>query len=411
MPEGSTVHWLSYSHADQALLRDPTLEEAWDALVVPGTLATFYLAGTGGFVLTRGRPYIIDPRTPLLQTIEVARPEPKKSHLALAAIHDPEVPGIWPEREIPIEFWQPDRWTSTVERVIEFQQRYSSTASAKVDKYTQLLQQATGRTLDINPKPPHRIVPPYWAVTGIDDTWWDLSKRAIELTLDRCDPSRVMPILTLTKDTPIAVFRDLIGDLPDDCEAVFCWRGAWDEAAATEEDIAQWHEAVVYGHSVGVELTNLYGGFLSVLLTGLGLDGLNHGVGYSEQRDVRRLGATGAPPTRYYMPALRAFVSMANAQPIIDALPPEWACTCRVCRSVAVGGVPVVDTLSVEDLKRHFLLCRQREFRRVGTNLDSELAQLHEIADWLESHELHRIVPEVMGRRLALWASTVGDLR
>ena len=405
------AHWLSYSHSDQALLRDPGLEAAWDALVVPGTLATFYFAGTGGFVLTRDRPYVIDPRTPLLQTIDVSRPDPKKSHLALAAIHDPEVPSFWPDREISLAFWQDGRWPDVVNRVIDFQESYSQSATAKVDKYAALLREATGRSLAIDPKPPHQIVPPYWAVTGDDDPWWDLSLEAIEIALERCGPARVMPILTLDKDAPISAFEDLINTLPDDCERAFCWRGAWDESTATVEDIHDWIGVARLGEAVALDVTNLYGGYLSVLLTGLGLSGLNHGVGYSEQRDVRRLGATGSPPTRYYVPALRSFVSMANAQPVIDTLPAEWACSCHVCQDVVVGGVPVVNTLSVEDLKRHFLICRSRELQRVASDLDSELDQLNEVTDWLDARSFPGIFPAGISARLRLWSETIDNLR
>lgn len=406
------MHWISYSNADQALLRAPDLEHTWDALVVPGTLAVFYFQGTGGFVLTRGRPYVIDPRTPLLQTIEVSRPEPKKSHLALAEIHDPEVPFVWPDREIPISHWQDGRWPRVVQRVMDFQDDYSGSATEKIDKYAQLLAEATGRPLApaFNLDPPHRIVPPYWAVTGSLDPWWELSRDAIEIALDQYEPARVSPIVAMTRETPIARFAELLGELPDDCRAVFCWRGSWDEAQATEADIESWVHVARLGNEYDVAVTNLYGGYLSVLLTGLGLAGVNHGIGYSEQRDVRRLGETGAPPARYYVPALRSFVSRASAQPVLDSLPASWACPCPVCARVSVEGIPVVDSLSTEDLKRHFLICRDDELRRVAEDLNTELYDLEGVAGWLVDEAPRGIGGAAVGKRLEMWASTVRRL-
>ena len=76
-------------------------------------------------------------------------------------------------------------------------------------------------------------------------------------------------------------------------------------------------------------MSNLYGGYLSVLMMGRGLAGLNHGIGYSESRD-RADSPNRAPPTRYYVPALREFLTVPNAQPVIDYLPEEWACDCLV---------------------------------------------------------------------------------
>lgn len=405
------MHWLSYSHADQALLRDVRLEGTWDALVVPGTLAVFYFQGTGGFVLTRGRPYVIDPRTPLLQTIDVMRSDPKKSQLALAEIHDPEVPLVWPDREIPLSHWQDGRWPRVVQSVMDFQEGYSSSATAKIDKYAELLAEATGRTLQMAVAPPHRIVPPYWAVSDTLDPWWSLSREAIEMALERFGPTRVEPIIALTRETPIRRFSELLGDLPSDCGAVFCWSGSWDELSATEEDIREWAQVISDAEDYGLSVTNLYGGYLSVLLTGIGLSGVSHGIGYSEQRDARRLGDTGAPPARYYVPALRTFVSRASAQPVLDSLPAGWSCDCPVCTRVSVDGVPLVDSLSTEDLKRHFLICRDREFRRVADDLDAELADLEGVAGWLQNRVMGPGDAGRIGARLAMWARVVGSLR
>lgn len=409
MREGRPVHWLSYSNADQALLRDPELDDAWDGLVVPGTLATFYFDGTGGFVLTRGRSYVIDPRTPLLQEITVARPQPRRSHLAIAAVHDPEVPAVWPSEEIRLSYWRDGRWPDVVERVLDFQRGYSSQATAKIDKYARLLAEATGRSLALEPDPPHRLVPPYWAVTGPDDPWWELSRDATSLAFERYASSDVMPILATTRETPVRRFAELLGDLPGDCRQVFCWRGSWDEAEATRDDIRGWVETINQASAYDLEVTNLYGGYLSVLLTAAGLGGLNHGVGYSESRDVRRLGATGAPPTRYYVPALRAFVPRASAQPVLDSLPTDWVCDCSVCQSASEAGVPVIESLSSEDLKRHFLICRHREILRVEADIDGELDTVEEVARWLANRTFTGAIPSGAAARLSVWALGVRE--
>ena len=172
-------HSLSYTHADQALLRDQTIDHCWDGLVVPGTLATYYFGGTGGFVLTLQKPYFLDPRTPLLQTIEIRRPAPKASHLKLAEIHDPVVVEAWPESEILREHWEDGRWPEVVRRVLEFQTTYATSATAKVDKYNKLLELAGREALNAEPAAPVWLIPPYWAVGGVQDPWWALTRRAM----------------------------------------------------------------------------------------------------------------------------------------------------------------------------------------------------------------------------------------
>lgn len=402
-------HSLSYSHADQALLRDPGLTACWNGLVVPGTLATYYFEGTGGFVLARRVPYIIDPRTPLLQTIALPRPTPKMSHLKLAEIHDPDVVETWPDEEIDRAHWEDGRWPDVVRRVLEFQTTYSSSATAKIDKYTQLLKQAgIHRDGGEEPLDPLLLVPPYWAVGSTADPWWALSREAIEIAIEE-HPGQVMPIISIGPEpgVDIGTLRELIADIPDGCDQIFCWASDWIESEATDDDVQGWLSAIEVGGEHGLLVHNLYGGYLSVLLRGRGLAGVNHGVGYSENRDSRRLSATGGPPTRYYVPALHTFLTVPNAQPVIDHLPPEWACDCRVCDQVREeDGRPQVGRLSTENLKRHFLLARHDEFVRVDADLDEELDQLTVVGNWVIENE-RVFLPASEGERLLIWANAV----
>ena len=195
-------HSLSYSHSDQALLRNPSLDDCWDGLVVPGTLATYYFEGTGGFVLTRGVPYVIDPRTPLLQTIEISRPAPKASHLEFAAIHDPDVVDTWPEHEIPRSHWEDRRSPIVVRNVLGFQSRYFNNRYGKGRQVQQAVSEAGRRVFDEAPEDPLRLVPPYWAVTDVADPWWTLAREAIEIGVHDY-PRRVRPIVTIKADVDL----------------------------------------------------------------------------------------------------------------------------------------------------------------------------------------------------------------
>lgn len=395
-------HSLSYTHADQALLRDTALDEYWDGLVVPGTLATYYFGGTGGFVLTLQKPYLIDPRTPLLQTMAIRRP-PRASHLKLAEVHDPAVVGTWPEAEIPREHWEDGRWPDVVRRVLEFQVEYSTSATDKLDKYNKLRELAGREPMSAPPLDPMRLIPPYWAVLGVDDPWWALTKQALEFSLAE-HPDEALPVITLRSRADLSQFADLIRDLPAGCDRVYCWASDWNEADATRDDIEGWLAAIAAASEQDVTVCNLYGGALSVLLTARGLAGVNHGIGYSESRDSDRLAATGAPQTRYYHPALREFLTVPNAQPAIDHLPAEWACNCDVCGLVIdEAGRPQVGRLSSEQLKRHFLISRHSEFVRVDADFDAEVANLVEVGSWVVDNERPALSAR-HGERLLTWA-------
>lgn len=407
-------HWLSFSNSDQKVLHERTHGTLWDGLVVPGTLATYYKQGVGGYVLARRKPFVIDPRTPLIQPVDShVRPEPRASHKTLAAIHSPEVEAIWESgEEVYDEAWTPEIWDAAVKRVLDFQTSFESDAARKLDKYEQILRQG-GFDLDVDVEGPKYLIPPYWAVGGTYGAWWDMCIRSIELAAELEGVERLMPVLCVRDEFPVSTFLQLIDALPDGIQQIFCWRGMWNEAEATDADIDQWIDVVSHAAERGIKVWNMYGGALSALLTGRGLAGVNHGVGYSEFRATQRLGSTGAPPMRFYVPLLRRFMGVPEAQRAIDLLAGagfESACGCHVCRDrlTAVG-------MGHNDLKTHFLLCRSAEIRAASMDFvgavghlrsDAErLVALGEVPDFDKGHAYFSLVKR--GEVLKRWASAL----
>ena len=373
--------WLSFSNSDQRILREETQGLLWDALVVPGTLATYYKQGVGGYVLARRKPFVIDPRTPLIQpSLANPRPIPKASHKTLAGIHNQEIGHIWAEgNEVPMEAWSDERWEQTVSSVLEFQASFETEAAEKIDKYEAMLR-ASGMSLDIPIRGPDRLIPPYWAVHNSRERWWDLTVTAIAQASEAHGATRLMPVVCLATGTPTDRLVDLIDELPDDLDQVFCWVGSWDEGLADRTDITGWLAAIDRAAMKGIDITNMYGGALSVLLTGFGLAGVSHGVGYSESRNEQRLSQTGGPRMRYYLPRLRQFESVPKAQRLLDMLhepDDDWRCRCSVC-----SGRDSVVQLTDEELKLHFLFCRRDEFAE-AQRIEGAVASLRSDAERL----------------------------
>lgn len=412
MAEPCPKQWLSFSNSDQRVLCEETHGILWDALVVPGTLATYYKQGVGGYVLARRKPFVIDPRTPLIQPQSPLRPRPtpRASHKTLAGIHDEHVGELWSEgREVPLEAWTDDRWESTVRSVLEFQTSFETAAAEKIDKYERMLRDA-GMDLDIPINGPERLVPPYWSVRGAQDAWWRLSKSAITQALGSHGGTKLMPVLCVASDSATSTFSDLIADLPEGIDRVFCWRGSWDEAKATPEDVDGWLGAIDAAAMRGIDIINMYGGALSVLLGGRGLAGVNHGVGYSESRSEERLGSTGAPPMRYYVPRLRQFLPVPQAQRALELLAEptdDWRCECAVCRDLQT----IVD-LKTDALKQHFLLCRRGEFEAVGASFEDAVEAVRTDGERLierfeDFDDGFETVLAKRGRVLVGWAKSV----
>jgi hypothetical protein len=317
--------------------------------------------------------------------------------------------GIWPSDEIDLGYWEDAGWQDVVHRVLDFQERYASSATGKITKYQQLLVEA-GQTPDIesDPEPPTRFVPPYFASTGPADPWWALTREAIEISAERFASSAIYPVLALRSQTRVETFAALVRQLPGGIDTVFCWRGSWQEQDATVADVAGWAATVKTADELGIRVLNLYGGYLSVLMGAAGLAGVNHGIGYSEARDVARLSETGAPPTRYYVPAFHRFVPRAQAQPLIDGIPQDWQCSCSVCAARSASGKPPsLQSYSAEDLKRHFLLCRCAEIERVKADVETEIADLRVKSQWLADNPPRGGLGRGFGETLHTWAAAV----
>src|SRR5207244_3121757 len=104
----------------------------------------------------------------------------------------------------------------------------------------------------------------------------------------------------------------------------------------------------------GQNLFGLYGGFFSVLLAGIGLDGSCHGIGYGEYRHWPELPRSGPPPARYYLPRVHRYVSQDLAYELWRRNESLTACHCAICN----GGPPLLD---YHDLMKHSVLVRQSE--------------------------------------------------
>lgn len=411
MTDPRPTQWLSFSNSDQRILCEETHGLLWDALVVPGTLATYYKQGVGGYVLASRKPFVIDPRTPLIQpSSRRPRPTPRASHKTLAGIHDEQVGLLWGEgKEVPLEAWTAERWRSTVASVLEFQTSFESAAAEKIHKYERMLREA-GMDLDIPIHGPARLVPPYWSVRGSQDPWWGLTKAAVFQAAEWHGGGRLMPVLCVANDSPTATFGELIGELPEGLDRIFCWRGAWDEAKATKEDIDGWLSAIDAAAMRGIDIVNMYGGALSVLLTGRGLAGVNHGVGYSESRSEERLGSTGAPPMRYYVPRLRQFLPVPQAQRALEVLAEptdDWRCDCAIC-----GDRHTIVDLKTDALKKHFLLSRRSEFEVVHASFEDAVAAVRSDGERLIERfkDFEEGMENVLAKRghiLVAWAASV----
>ncbi|MCH7545403.1 MAG: hypothetical protein IID30_03245, partial [Planctomycetes bacterium] len=81
------VQMVAYGNAEQRFFRD--YGHLFNVVTLPGTVATFFQQGAGGFVLALNKPYFIDPRTSVLQGRFQGEGREEPRHVRLAAAHGP----------------------------------------------------------------------------------------------------------------------------------------------------------------------------------------------------------------------------------------------------------------------------------------------------------------------------------
>ncbi len=410
--------FLAYGNSDQASFRTEDVRAALDFVTVPGTIAAYYPDATAGFILTSGLDYVIDPRTPLFQGQLI---HPKASYYELARWLGPRFVEQMGDRaegldvNIGPSFFSPQVIEEAVSTITEAQRTYSSRESSGLshfDRYRQLLAEAlsTDDTLDSpgassDGGPPSFILAPYFAAANAEDPWWQINAGVWEACRSLPSPGEISPVLCVTN---VGALSAALSATPSELSSSqFFWVTSLNEREA-DEGVLQTLWDSVEATRDSRQLINLYGGFFSVCLSLVGLEGVNHGLGYSEYREWPALSATGAAPPRYYVRDLHAFFPPARAQLIVQAAP-SLACPCPVCLVEGQPRPPAL--LGYHDLKRHFALARRWEIDRVSGLSADEVGETLSEAVALFDREVIPNLPQRLQPNLGFLARWEAVLR
>jgi hypothetical protein len=393
-------HYLTYGATDQQTVRE--LRDSYDGLLVPGTVAAFQQAGTGGFVLSlsatpEAPPYLIDPRFPLFQK---AIPTPKKSHKALAKLLGEEdlVCQVDPN---PADF-SPEVLDRIATKWIEFNTSYEDRQAVKFKKYANRLDE---KVEEDDARAPTAIIAPYFV--SENDEWWGLSRDLMAATRDAA-PSG-MSVLSVTACATPAELDNRLAEGAE--EQSIIWVSGVEELGPDPSDLLEYGEAIRAASERGQACFALYGGFFSVLLGSVGLRGACHGIGYGEHRNWPELQRSGPPPARYYAPRFHRYIGQDLAYQLWSLDAGITACECSICK----GQPPLLD---YHDLMKHSVLARQAEIDRWSTlDLNECLELLEEESDSLEDDIKAADLPapligptERATRHLERWVATLRQL-
>ncbi len=177
-------------------------------------------------------------------------------------------------------------------------------------------------------------------------------------------------------------------------DGFFIWISDQIEQSMGRQDVGNFIQFVQKLYSDGRPTYNMYGGYLSALLSKFGLTGLCHSVGYGEHRNVIPVVGGGVPQAKYYFPPLHKAFMFADIQTVIANIPtPKYysdVCDCPVCHTVISnnfqsnfqkygetelkglgrGGQPVFRQTanSVQICRAHYLAARFLEILQIREN-------------------------------------------
>ncbi len=368
------VQMVAYGNAEQRFFRDHG--DLFDVVTLPGTVATFFQQGAGGFVLALRKPYFIDPRSSVLQsrTLLPERQEPR--HIRLAAVHGPRAAEIFAGRSITVDDLDEELRREMVEVMLDFQREYAERSSQKLSEYQRLL----GEEPETDPLSPHWLTPPYFRAFAYGDGWYRASLDMAQRAASERFSVPVVPVICIRKQAigaAGAIARDWSGEFP----ARLLWVDKLDGYHDEVSDLIDFLRLIAALREGG-RVLNLFGDYFSILAMKVGLSGVGHGVGYGESREAFARGG-GLPAERYYLPTLHRFYPPEDAELFLRLAADErLLCGCSVCARYRDDNVLPVSSMSREDMLIHFLQKRRDEIDHVQntdvSDLIDELAEAEE---------------------------------
>jgi len=120
--------------------------------------------------------------------------------------------------------------------------------------------------------------------------------------------------------------------------------GVWLWFSRFYEEAAEFHQlknfrAFIEDLRQNVEVYNMHGGYLSLALSRFGLNGVSHGIGYGEQKDVIPVIGQSTPTVRYYLPDLHRRLGVPQIERALKGVgvkaPEDFfakVCDCAICQ-------------------------------------------------------------------------------
>ncbi len=390
-------HYLTYHHVTQDYFRRH--KNKFDGLVIPLSVSIAFRQGTGGFVLTLGKQYSLDPRTPIFQA-DFERRFIRPTHAKMAAVHGPTVARIFPNRPLgPSDLSSPIK-KDMATRILRFQKEFRRQSAEKVAKYAALL----GEEPQADYGGPTFLIPPYFKSSSRSDPWYSTSLELARAGAEEKEDFRFAPVVHITQDFPERQFRSVADDYGDGTfDGLIVYMNDLQEYIAPAQVLRSYATLVRTLSELGKPLFGLFGGYFTLMVRKIGLGSFSNAVGYGEYRDSG-YHAGGLPVRRYYIPKLHRYFTDVDAQSIMEIVNESWfRCGCTLC-----GRRRRITDLSPQELLDHFLNVRLLELEHARTNeLGAILDELAQTFSRLQRYTALRMRPSHPYQHLQEWTDAL----
>jgi hypothetical protein len=237
------------------------------------------------------------------------------------------------------------------------------------------------------------IVAPYFYIDSVDSPWIDINISLINETKNVF--SKINNINSVLAQIVLSqqVLNDgRLGEIIEkykssNCDEYLIWVDGFSEDEQSVSSLKNFILLVTELASTSKRVTNLYGGYLSIILTKFsnGLSAVSHGLEYGESRGVVPVGG-GLPMAKYYFLPLHRRLKQAVFTDLI--IENGWRtgalnvyfeaniCNCSSCKEVEkfFDSYPIKrggrtyyypTTKAKEHSLKHYLHCKEKEFKQI----------------------------------------------
>lgn len=438
-------HWMTFAtFTEQRFFLYPTAD-TYSGVVLNANMVAHAPAGVAAFLMgkTINRRYLIDPQTHAFQH-EVAAilnkdGKVRESIGRLARDYGTPVEDCLQRMEPlrPHHLKDSSFRREFVERVINFQCGFLPEWMSKAEENDYLQLQPSELA-------PYAAIAPYFYLNEANfDRWFDVNRSLIEDSLAHTQSLNVRLFV------PIVISRDVLDSpelrirlaelCPHVADGIVLWVDNFKEVHESSARLESLMDLLRRAKKrAEQEVINLHGGYFSTLLgSDLGdrlLTGVAHGPQFGEHRAVVPVGG-GIPKAKFYVPALHARFSYAEAQNLFkrrgwlnsDQAYLENVCSCSACRALieekGVAGFADFGDATVKLISReggfvrmefptsvakqislaHYLRCKHDEFQSArSATKEALLAQL------ASASETYRPAGDGIADHLHKWSKALG---